>query len=64
MSIILQNLIFTLNNSGKKVYYTHTSHYYHSMPETVEHRNIRCRLHTVENDAIIDVVNDDGPNVR
>ncbi|GJQ68007.1 hypothetical protein Trydic_g10656 [Trypoxylus dichotomus] len=59
MSIILQNLVFTLNNSGKKVYYAHTSHLYHSMPETVEHRNIRCRHRNEEGEALIDVVNDD-----
>ncbi|KAK9751910.1 SNF2-related domain [Popillia japonica] len=59
MSLVLQNLVFTLNNSGKKVCYTHTSHLYHSMPETVEHRNVRCRPRNEEGEAIIDVVNDD-----
>lgn len=60
MSIILQNLIFTLCNSGKKVFYTHVNHLYHSMAETLEHRNIRCRSHNDESETIIDVVNDEA----
>lgn len=59
-SDVFKDLVFTKNNTGHNVIYTHTTHYYHSMPETVEHRNIRCKLNNLEDsDTIIDVVNDD-----
>lgn len=59
-SNVFKDLVFTRNNTGHNVIYTHSTHCYHSMPETVEHRNIRCRLNNLEDsEAIIDVVNDD-----
>ncbi|XP_065165682.1 chromatin-remodeling ATPase INO80 [Atheta coriaria] len=42
-SLILQNLLFTWGNAASKVIYAHLEHSYHSMPETVEHRNIRIK---------------------
>lgn len=42
-SPILSDLIFTKSSSGSRVIYTHTTHHYHSMPETVEHRKIRFK---------------------
>lgn len=60
-SNILKDLIFTSTNNGRNVIYTHATHYYYSMPETVEHRNIRCKtINTDEGETIIDVVNDDA----
>lgn len=44
-SNVFKNLVFTRHNTGHKVIYTHATHYYHSMPETVEHRDIRCKLY-------------------
>lgn len=59
-SDVLKDMVFTRNNTGHNIVYTHATHYFHSMPETLEHRNIRCKLNTLEDpDAIIDVVNDD-----
>lgn len=60
-SDVLSDLVFTKRSTGHKVIYTHSTHYYHSMPETVEHRNIRCKtlLNPEEHDGVIDVVNDD-----
>ncbi|EFA10951.2 chromatin-remodeling ATPase INO80 [Tribolium castaneum] len=61
-SSILPELIFTRKNSGSRVFYTHTDQYYYPMPETVEHRNIRCKnALNNEEDAIIDVVADESP---
>lgn len=55
----LKELIFTRNNSGENVIYTHSTHSYYSMPETIEHRNIRTKILNLEEcDPIIDVVND------
>lgn len=42
-SSILDCLIFTRYNTGSRFVYTHTDHLYHSMPETVEHKNIRFK---------------------
>lgn len=42
-SPVLSDLIFTRSSKGNRVYYTHTDHHYYSMPETVEHKNIRAK---------------------
>ncbi|XP_056645619.1 chromatin-remodeling ATPase INO80 [Diorhabda sublineata] len=62
-SIVLYDLIFTRHNRGNRVFYSHTNHLYHSMPETVEHKNIRLKTKVIysEDNSIIDVVNEDGP---
>lgn len=60
----LKDLMFTWDNTGEHVVYTHSTHYYHSMPETVEHRNIRCKLVGADEcDTIIDVVSEDSSMV-
>ncbi|KAJ8923687.1 hypothetical protein NQ315_010268 [Exocentrus adspersus] len=61
-SNVLTDLVFTRYTRGNRVIYTHTDHYYHSMPETVEHKNIRLknRDSNNEDESIIDVVNEDG----
>lgn len=64
ISPILNEFIFARSTRGKRVVYTHTTHIYHSMPETIEHRNIRCKNLTEEGENIIDVVSDDAPSVR
>lgn len=54
-SRVFPELIFTNRNSGRQVVYTHTDQYYYPMPETVEHRNIRCKKTLISEDyAIID----------
>lgn len=60
-SQVLSDLVFTRDNSGHKVIYTHSTHSYHYMPETLEHRNIRCKAvkSNEEPEAVIDVVNDE-----
>lgn len=42
-SEVLRNLVFTKSCRDNRVIYTHSTHYYHSMPETVEHRKIRFK---------------------
>lgn len=42
-SDVLNSLVFTKHNTGSKFFYTYTDHLYHSMPETVEHKNIRMK---------------------
>lgn len=42
-SPIFKDFIFTNNTIGSRVVYTHNTHYFHSMPETVEHRKIRIK---------------------
>lgn len=63
-SLVLQDMVFTLFNSGRQVVYTHETHTYYSMPETVEHRNIRCKITNRNNqgddaESLIDVTNED-----
>lgn len=61
-SNMLKDLMFTWENKGTYVVYEHLSHYYHSMPETLEHRNIRCRnLGIEDSEPLIDVVNYNTP---
>lgn len=61
-SSILSEIIFTEQNRGNRVFYTHADHYYHSMPETVEHKNIRLKKEfLLEDNTVVDVVNEDGP---
>lgn len=57
-SNVFSELIFTKYNTGSTVYYTHTDHYYYSMQETVEHRNIRLK-NISDAETIIDVVTDE-----
>lgn len=62
-SEILQDLIFTRQSKGHRVFYTHTDHYYHSMPETVEHKNIRLKhknkiVEITDEGSTVDVVNE------
>lgn len=58
----LKNIIFTWENKGTYVVYENLSHYYHSMPETLEHKNIRCRNSSIEDsEPLIDVVNYNTP---
>lgn len=61
-SNVLPDLVFTRCIKGNRVIYTHTDHIYHSMPETVEHKNIRFKNKdaSTEDESIIDVVNEDG----
>ncbi|XP_018566772.1 putative DNA helicase Ino80 [Anoplophora glabripennis] len=61
-SNVLLDLVFTRRIRGNRVIYTHTDHVYHSMPETVEHKNIRLKNKeaSTEDESIIDVVNEDG----
>lgn len=42
-SIVLSDLLFAGFNNGRRVVYTHKTHTYYSMAETVEHRNIRLK---------------------
>ncbi|XP_063928417.1 chromatin-remodeling ATPase INO80 isoform X2 [Zophobas morio] len=64
-SSVLPELIFTRKNFGSRVFYTHTDQYYYPMPETVEHRNIRCKnALNNEEDTIIDVVTDESPLIE
>lgn len=64
-SQVLTDLVFTKDNSGHRVIYTHSTHYYHYMQETLEHRNIRCKAmkSIEESDTVIDVVNDEMVSV-
>lgn len=69
MSIVLQDMVFTLFNTGHQVVYTHKTHTYYSMPETVEHRNIRCKITNRNNagddaESFIDVINEDVSSVE
>ncbi|KAK4871988.1 hypothetical protein RN001_016112 [Aquatica leii] len=60
-STILKNLVFTTKNCGQHFIYTHTTHVYHSMSETVEHRNIRFKSSNPDDaESVIDIVNDDS----
>ncbi|KAJ8983891.1 hypothetical protein NQ317_000927 [Molorchus minor] len=61
-SPVLQDLVFVRSTRGSRVIYTHTDHLFHSMPETVEHKNIRLKTKYIKNedDSIIDVVSEDG----
>nr|XP_022902454.1 putative DNA helicase Ino80 [Onthophagus taurus] len=43
MSPTLRDLVFTRNCTGKQVFYTFVKHLLLSMPETIEHRNIRYK---------------------
>lgn len=52
-SRVLPELIFTSQNSGRRVVYTHTDQYYYSMAETLEHRNIRCKNALISEDYTI-----------
>lgn len=47
---VLSDLLFACFNTGKRVIYTHRTHIYHCMPETVEHRNIRCKTKSLAKD--------------
>ncbi|KAK5639502.1 hypothetical protein RI129_011994 [Pyrocoelia pectoralis] len=59
-STVFKNLVFTSKSCGEHVIYTHTSHRYHFMSETVEHKNIRFKIgHSEEIESVIDVINDD-----
>lgn len=42
-STVLDGLVFTRHNTGSRFFYTHTDQYFHSMAETVEHKNIRLK---------------------
>ncbi|VEN49090.1 unnamed protein product [Callosobruchus maculatus] len=59
-SCVLNDLIFTKHTRGNRVIYCHTKHTYHSIPETVEHRNIRCKNRDAANDDsnIIELISD------
>ncbi|CAG9855295.1 unnamed protein product [Phyllotreta striolata] len=58
-SSALSDLIFTEHNRGNRVFYTHTDHLYHSMPETVEHKNIRLKKEYLpDENSVIDVVSE------
>lgn len=62
---VLKDLVFTWQNTGQHVIYTHTNHSYHYMPETLEHRNIRSKAGNLEDcEPIIDVVNVDSNMVN
>ncbi|XP_025837406.1 chromatin-remodeling ATPase INO80 [Agrilus planipennis] len=58
-NVNLKMLVFTWQNTKSRVVYVHSTHHYYSMPETLEHRKIRCKGATEESDQIIDVVNDE-----
>lgn len=55
-SVILSDLVFTRSNTGHGVIYTHSTHHYYSMPETVEHRKIRFKGVQEEGENAIDVI--------
>ncbi|KAF5295926.1 hypothetical protein FQR65_LT10357 [Abscondita terminalis] len=60
-SPVLKYMVFTSGNCGRHVVYTHTTHVYHSMSETVEHRNIRFKSNIPEDgEFVIDIVNEDS----
>ena len=42
-SNILKELTYTKYNTSQRIYYGFNVHKYHSMPETLEHRNIRLK---------------------
>lgn len=52
-SDVLNNLIFTRHNTGSRFFYTHTDHFHHSMPETVEHKNIRMKNRDIKYDDTV-----------
>ncbi|KAF7287761.1 hypothetical protein GWI33_003395 [Rhynchophorus ferrugineus] len=54
-SNILLNILFVRYNTGAKISYTYQTHICYSMPETVEHRNIRYKRYTCNEDENIDV---------
>lgn len=54
---VFADLLFASLNTGSRVFYTLTTHVYHSMPETVEHRNIRFKTKLTK-DKDKDVLND------
>lgn len=53
----LKDLVFTSNTIGSRVVYTHDTHYYHSMPETVEHRKIRLKITEDNEEDVLTVCN-------
>ncbi|XP_060536822.1 chromatin-remodeling ATPase INO80 isoform X2 [Cylas formicarius] len=59
-SIVLPSLVFLGYIRQSNVVYTHQDHYYHYMPETVEHKNIRMKRE-LSDEENIDVVNDKPP---
>ncbi|XP_028128884.1 chromatin-remodeling ATPase INO80 [Diabrotica virgifera virgifera] len=56
-SDVFGDLVFTEQNKGNRVFYTHTDHVFHSTPETVEHKNIRLKTKELNagNDALLRV---------
>nr|XP_023018340.1 putative DNA helicase Ino80 [Leptinotarsa decemlineata] len=58
-SSLLSDLIFTRQSKGNRVFYTFTDHKYHSMPETIEHKNIRLKNRDFFcDDSVIDTVSE------
>ncbi|XP_050314802.1 chromatin-remodeling ATPase INO80 isoform X2 [Anthonomus grandis grandis] len=57
----LTDLMFGRNVKGGRMVYTHQDHIYHSMPETVEHRNIRFKKKKIPEDENVDVEGDAVP---
>ncbi|KAL1492809.1 hypothetical protein ABEB36_010991 [Hypothenemus hampei] len=56
-SLVLSDILFIRSISAKRVVYTRQNHMYHSMPETVEHRNIRYKKERTSDEENIDVEN-------
>lgn len=52
-SDVFNDIIFTNNVSGSRVIYTHDTHYYHSMQETLEHRKIRFKNSEESEDVLL-----------
>ncbi|XP_030748497.1 chromatin-remodeling ATPase INO80 [Sitophilus oryzae] len=62
-SNVLEDLLFVRKLTGKKVVYTYQKHTYHSMPETLEHRNIRFKKYKLNENDNVHVENVNNPNI-
>uniref|UniRef100_A0AAR5PHQ5 Chromatin-remodeling ATPase INO80 n=1 Tax=Dendroctonus ponderosae TaxID=77166 RepID=A0AAR5PHQ5_DENPD len=54
-SSVLTDLMFVRNMKANRLVYTHTDHMYLSMPETVEHRNIRFKKEKSSEEENVDI---------
>lgn len=50
-SEVLQSFVFTSYSEGCSIIYTHTNHIHHIMPETVEHKLIRTKTSSKQDDC-------------
>ncbi|XP_066247321.1 chromatin-remodeling ATPase INO80 isoform X1 [Euwallacea similis] len=57
-SPVLSDMMFVRNMEANRVVYTLQDHTYHSMPETVEHRNIRLKTKKVVDEETVHLESD------